>query len=243
MSHEGQGVVNSYAAILFDLDDTLLDRRRTVERYLADHAARMRLSSDVASAYRALFHEIDENGHASRASVFDRLGAEFPTVGSADALLKDFLEYGFATCDWVEGATHLLAWCRSSGLRSGIITNGSSAMQRAKLRALDLAALVDVILVSEEEGVSKPAAEIFHRAASRLGVRPDECVFIGDNPMADVDGSRRAGMMDVWVRRGFEWPSGLAPASRSIATLADLPRLLELSANSWSPNGDARTAP
>jgi len=157
--------VSAIAAVLFDLDDTLLDRHRTVEEYLTRHAARAKLRPDVAAAYRSRFHELDEHGHAPRAAVFARLGAEFPAVGSAEAL---------------------------------------------------------------EEGIAKPAIEIFHRAADRLGVRPEQCVFVGDNPLADVDGSRRAGMLDVWIEREFPWPGELTPASHSITSLAAVPRLLEL---------------
>ena len=218
--------MNQLAAVLFDLDDTLLDRRGSVERYLAGHAARAKLDAAVAAVYRSRFWELDENGHRSRADLFDRLGAEFPLVGSPQVLLADFIEHGFATCEWLEGADDVLAWCRSERLRLGLITNGPSAMQRAKLRALGLADRVDTILVSEEEGVSKPAAEIFHRAAQRLGVSPEQCVFVGDNPIADADGARRAGMLDVWIQRELPWPAELAAPTHAIGSLVALPPVL-----------------
>jgi putative hydrolase of the HAD superfamily len=214
------------AAVLFDLDDTLLDRHQTVERYLTGHALRANLAADVATAYRTRFHALDENGHATRSELFARLSEEFPLIGTADGLLRDFIDHGFATCDWLEGAVDVLAWCRAADLRLGVITNGSSGMQRAKLRALGLDRSVDVILVSEEEGIAKPDAEIFRRAATRLAVQPEHCAFVGDNPTADIHGSRGAGMLDIWIEREFSWPAELAPASHSITTLAELPRIL-----------------
>jgi putative hydrolase of the HAD superfamily len=216
------------AAVLFDLDDTLLDRRGSVERYLAAHAMRATLDAELAIAYQSRFWALDDNGHTTRTDLFAQLGAEFPTIGSPQDLLADFVEHGFATCEWIDGAEAALAWCRTSGLRTGIITNGSSGMQRAKLRARGLSERVDTILVSEEEGVSKPSSQIFHRAAERLRVRPDQCVFVGDNPIADVDGARRAGMLDVWIQREFPWPPGLAVATHSITALASLPDLLAI---------------
>jgi putative hydrolase of the HAD superfamily len=150
-------------------------------------------------------------------------------VGSPQHLLADFIEHGFATCEWLEGAEEALAWCRSNGIRSGVITNGPSSMQRAKLRSLQMTERVDIILVSGEEGVAKPETAIFHRAAERLGVSPERCVFVGDNPVADVDGARRAGMLDIWIERHVPWPAELAAPSHSITSLASLPSLLSLS--------------
>ena len=221
--------MTGFAAVIFDLDDTLLDRRGSVERYLAGHATRATLHPELAVAYQSRFWALDDNGHRARANLFAQLSAEFPTIGSSQVLLADFIEHGFTTCEWTDGAEAILASCRASGLRTAIITNGSSAMQRAKLRALGLGERVDTILVSEEEGVSKPSSEIFHRAAERLGVRPEQCVFVGDNPIADVDGARKAGMIDVWIEREFPWPADLAAPTHSITTLASLPELLSLS--------------
>ena len=218
--------MDGIAAILFDLDDTLLDRRRTIERYLAGHAHRAGLSPELADAFRTRFHALDGNGHTSRDVVFSGLSAAFPSIGTADGFGNDFREHAFATCEYVGGARDVLAWCRGASLRLGVVTNGSSEMQRAKLRALGLADLVDVILVSGEEGVAKPDAEIFHRAADRLRVRPEQCVFVGDNPHADVDGARRAGMLGVWFERAFPWPAELDPPSHSISRLAVLRELL-----------------
>jgi len=215
-----------HAAVLFDLDETLLDRRASVERYLLGHARRASLDPDLAVAYQARFWALDENGHRARADLFAQLGAEFPMVGSHQDLLADFIQHGFATCEWIDGAEAVLGSCRTMGFRTGIITNGPSGMQRSKLRALGLDDRVDTILVSEEEGVSKPSSEIFHRAAERLGVRPEQCVFVGDNPLADVDGARRAGMLDVWIQREFPWPPDLVAATHSITALTTLMDLL-----------------
>src|SRR6185503_3127202 len=120
--------------------------------------------------------------------------------------------------------------CRRSGLACAIVTNGSSAMQRAKLEALALSDLVDLAIVSDEEGIAKPETELFHRVAARLGVRPEACAFVGDNPHNDVDGARRAGMVAVWFQRELPWPVEVPPASITIAKLSALPRALGFSA-------------
>ena len=216
----------SLAAVLFDLDDTLLDRRRTLDHYLADHALRAGLPAPVAAAYRTRFYELDACGYAPRANVFGQLCVEFPSLPSADALVADYRQHAFRRCEFVDGATDVLAWCRRAGLACAIVTNGSSAMQRAKLEALALTDLVDLAVVSGEEGIAKPETELFHRVAARLGARPEACAFVGDNPHNDVAGARRAGMVAVWFQRELPWPPEVTPASLTIAKLSALPQAL-----------------
>jgi putative hydrolase of the HAD superfamily len=66
--------------------------------------------------------------------------------------------------------------------------------------------LVDIVLISEQEQVRKPDPRIFARAAERLGVRTQECVFVGDNPQADICGAHQVGMKTVWCAHGESWP-------------------------------------
>ena len=218
--------MNPLAAVLFDLDDTLLDRRRSLDRYLAGHATRITLSLTTASAYRARFHELDGCGYASRASLFQQLSLEFPDAGDVDALARDYREHAWRASHLMDGASEALDWCRRIGLACGVVTNGASATQRAKLHSLGIVERVDAVFISEEEGFAKPATEVFHRAASRLGVRPNQCAFVGDNPHTDVDGSHRAGMVAVWFRRELPWPAELPTPPCSIDNLAALPELL-----------------
>jgi putative hydrolase of the HAD superfamily len=210
------------AAVLFDLDDTLLDRRATIEKYLAAHAARAGLAQDVARTYRDRFHALDQHGYFPRAQMFAQLCAEFPMIGPSDAMVSDFFAHVWTQCTWFDGAVDILDWCRAAGLKTGIITNGPSPMQRAKLEALDVASRVDTILVSGEEGVSKPDVEIYHRAARRLGVQPEQCLFVGDNPNTDIAGAVAAGMEAVWIECAEPWPSDRAMNALSVANLEAL---------------------
>ena len=49
------------------------------------------------------------------------------------------------------------------------------------------------VLLSSVFGRRKPAPEIYWEAARRLGVEPSKCVYVGDNPVRDVEGAQRAG--------------------------------------------------
>lgn len=114
---------------------------------------------------------------------------------------------------------------RGRGLKLGIVSNGEAALQWSNIDALGLRERMDVVLISQEQGLRKPDAAIFRRAAERLGAPPDDCVFVGDNPVTDVLGARNAGMQAVWLENGLPWPDGEATGP-SIRRLSELLKLL-----------------
>jgi putative hydrolase of the HAD superfamily len=92
---------------------------------------------------------------------------------------------------------------RAAGLRLAVVSNWDSSLARI-LRAHDLHRFFDVILASLEEGVEKPAPEIFRRAMDVLRVQPADTVHVGDDPVDDLEGARRAGIRAIWVDRESE---------------------------------------
>ena len=72
---------------------------------------------------------------------------------------------------------------------------------RPLLAACDLAGALSVEVFSNEVGVAKPAAGIFRRTVEGFGVPAEGIVHVGDNPVADVDGARAAGL-DVLLVAG-----------------------------------------
>ena len=80
------------------------------------------------------------------------------------------------------------------------MTNGPTTSQQPKIDGLGIAGYFETVLISGAEGVSKPDPEIFRRAVSRLGVRAEETVMVGDNPVADIGGAMSFGMKAIWKR-------------------------------------------
>ncbi|WP_433473512.1 HAD family hydrolase [Spirillospora sp. CA-142024] len=112
-----------------------------------------------------------------------------------------------------------LAQC---GWRLALITNGNSDPSR-----LGLDALLEVQVYADDCGLRKPDPAIYRHAAKRLGTTPESCVHVGDHPEQDVTASHAAGMRPVWLNRGgLDRPAGTAP-SLEIASLAELPPLLD----------------
>ena len=202
-------------AVLFDLDETLLDRTTSLVVFLTDQYARFggELGCGSFPVWRDRFLALDARGHVHKSIVYPSLLREFDgNLSLADELLADY----FAGCPSFavpfEGMVDTLRDLRSRGLRLGIITNGETQFQSRHVGVLGLEQLVDVVLVSQSEGLRKPDAALFHRAAERLNVQPPECLFVGDNPVADILGAHAAGLKTAWFRCGLGWPEHLPPS-------------------------------
>ena len=93
-----------------------------------------------------------------------------------------------------------LADLRRRGYRLGVITNWDSSA-RGILAAHGFDGCFEQVVVSCEVGCEKPDRRIFDLAAGAAGVRPAECLYVGDNYYVDAVGARGAGMESVIVNR------------------------------------------
>ena len=216
-------------AVIFDLDGTLLDRRGSFDRFIRDQWGRFSdfLRTIDQDEYVRTLVDLDADGYAPRKDLFTGMVARFELPSHlADTLLSDYRSGFPQACLLFPDAAQTLATIRASGLRIGLVTNGSVRMQSRKLECLALTSAFDAILISDAEGIAKPDRQIFHRALTRLGTSADRAVFAGDNPEVDVAGARAAGIRAIW-RRDPTVPHAVE-ADEVIEELAELVTLLGL---------------
>ena len=211
-------------AVLFDLDGTLWDRDRAFQQLTdAQHGVIPALADIARERYVARVVALDNYGMTDKRSVYAQVVSEFGLpLNCADTLFQHFTSAYPSFCDPFPDALPTLQWLRARDVKLGVVTNGSSQMQQMKIEALGLVPLLDVILISEREGVRKPDPAIFHRALTRLGVDAGSAWFVGDHPEADIRGASEAGMTAVWRRSRGDAPH----ATHTIAMLDELIPLL-----------------
>jgi putative hydrolase of the HAD superfamily len=201
-------------AVLFDLDETLLDRTASLHRFLADQYGRFGdlLGHVSYPRFRDRFLALDARGHVAKSVVYPALLNELGLRSdAAGPLLADYRERCWRHAGSFAGTFAVLGELRARGLKLAIVTNGETEFQTRHIDALGLAPLVDTVLISEAEGLRKPDTRLFCRAADRVGAAPDRCLFVGDNPEVDILGAHAAGMQTAWFAHEVSWPVSLTP--------------------------------
>ncbi|MGD0769651.1 MAG: HAD family hydrolase [Tepidisphaeraceae bacterium] len=218
-------------AVLFDLDDTLTDRSRSIERLAGRFLDRFGVDLGGCELHEVIrvIHGGDRGGYAAR----EELGAHLQSslrwrqAPGAERLV-DFWRDNFPRCN-VErnGVTSTLQTLHQKGLKLGVISNGFTASQNTKLDAMGIRPLFSVVLISQEVGISKPDPRIFQMGLEKLGVLASEAIFVGDNPVVDVAGSRKVGIRSIWLNcRGGQAPETV-PCPETIASIDQLLDLCE----------------
>ncbi|MFD6227022.1 HAD family hydrolase [Streptomyces sp. NPDC060232] len=193
--------------VLFDLDNTLIDRKLALVEWAAEFCALRGLGTQEAEWVRQLFK--DRAGPGQFVEVRERFGFAEP----AEQLWRDYCSDIAASVHCPSDVLVGLDELRAAGWRIGIATNGAADIQWAKLRATGIARRVDAVCISEEVGARKPDRVFFLEAIRRCkGDAGGTGWIVGDNPVTDIDGGRDAGLRTVWINRGVVWPDGcLAP--------------------------------
>jgi putative hydrolase of the HAD superfamily len=226
-------------AVLFDLDDTLIDHSGAVEACWDAACARAgaagvdpALLARTVRDVRAWFWS-DPVRHARErvatldawtkiaAAALERLRS--PSILLARALATDFAARRMATTALFDDARPCLQALRARGLPLGLVTNGDAVMQREKLARFALEPYFDVVVIEGELGVGKPDAAVYRHALDTLGVPAESTLMIGDNFAWDVAGANAVGITGVHLdRHGHGAPSS-PPDVPVIRTLHDVP--------------------
>jgi putative hydrolase of the HAD superfamily len=109
-----------------------------------------------------------------------------------------------------QDAKEILGYARHH-YRLGLLTNGTSSIQREKVEGVGIADSFEVILVSGEAGLGKPAPKVFEIMLDKLRVRADESLMIGNSLKSDIAGARGVGMDCVFVDHKNEDTSDVRP--------------------------------
>ncbi len=222
-------------AVLFDFDDTLHKRdeafMRALNRFADRHYPDI-TPTDKEKLVEEMFL-FNRHGYGMTVSFGDFIARFLPRDSSAqpeEALRRFFIDYGDG-CAMEADAIPTLTALREQGCLVGVISNGGSLVQNHKMDATGLRPLLDITVVSGDEGVHKPDPVLFRRVAGRLGVAPEDCVYVGDHPINDMQGAASAGMRTVYIDypRPADHPCYSTPTPDGVPTvhrLAPLPEML-----------------
>ena len=115
-----------------------------------------------------------------------------------------------------------------SRYRLGLLSNGSRPPEK-----VGLGGYFRSVVVAQDHRVAKPDKVFFEIVERELGVAPSGCVLVGDHPVNDVAGAKRAGWSAVWIDR--DGVGGCSEALEEhvqpdavVRTLAEIPEALKV---------------
>ena len=207
-------------AVAFDLDNTLWDvdpvLARAEERWLAwlrEHCPRIpeRLSLDDLRASRlALAAREPHNAHDFSYLRIASLAQHARECGYDESISEAAFEIFIAARNQLDlfadvrpGLNRLRARYALASLSNG----------NADLGRIGVADLFSVSLNARSVGAAKPDRRCFERLVQDLHLEPHEVIYVGDDPLLDVEAARSAGLLTAWMNRtGQLWPASVRPA-------------------------------
>lgn len=187
-------------AILFDLDQTLLDRNTSLIKFIEWQVNFFQLvPHQNKQAFITRFIELDNNGNVWKDLVYSQLVKDFNIKNfSVETLLESYINDFNKFSSPFERVPETIQNLYYKGYKLGLVSNGKSPFQENNFYALGLREYFSTIIVSEAVGIRKPDPQIFEYACKELSYSPNECIFVGDNPKADIEGVKKVGMQTIF---------------------------------------------
>lgn len=228
-------------AILFDLDDTILEFEQPETGWLRACEKHIHNLNGISPELlvgavidRRDWYWGDPERHrqgrfdlelARRTIVraaFELLEIDNPAT--ADGIAETYSIERDGTEKPFPGAIDTLRVLRDNGIRLALITNGTAEMQRDKVVRHQLEPFFDNILIEGEFGVGKPYPEVYTYSLEKLEMSPEDAWMIGDNLEWEVEAPQKLGIYSVWVDsqgKGLPKGSNITP-NRTIRSITEL---------------------
>lgn len=220
-----------YSTVLFDLDHTLIDSDESEAAAFAHtmQFAGVHYDAQLFDTYRrinlAMWAQVEAGMMAAndvRTRRFESFNQTAGIDGDPVAMGEVFVEGLGRFGRLYPGAIDMLEAVGAIAVL-GMVTNGISDVQRARIARLDIERFFDAIVISSEVATSKPGAAIFDIAFERLG-QPDrpKTVMVGDSLTSDMAGGHAYGIATCWYNPVGRHPEVDFELDHVVAELDDI---------------------
>lgn len=222
-------------AVAFDLDNTLWDvdpvLARAEERWLQwlrENCPRIpeRLSlDDMRTARMQLAAREPHNAHDFTYLRIASLAQHAREYGYDESIAEAAFEIFITARNHVDLFADVRPGLHRLRARYALATlsNGNADLGR-----IGLADFFSVSLNARSVGTAKPDPRCFERLVKDLHLEPQEVIYVGDDPLLDVEAARAAGLATAWMNRtGQTWPATVRPADIDVSDCVELAMQLQ----------------
>ena len=186
-------------AVIFDMFETLvtLFEGRT---YFSENMAKD-IGADITE-FRKAWHKSEHDRSIGRMTMKEGIADTLRNLGMYDEKTVDMLfgnrlaALGDTFAAIPEASVELLKGLKKRGIKVGLITNTFSD-ERDLIRASELFPYFDAAMISYEQGVLKPDPSMYLKIMEEFGVKPEECLYVGDGGSKELYAARDLGMNAV----------------------------------------------
>ena len=194
-------------AVIFDLDNTLLDFMKMKEYAVKAAVAGMQeagLDVDVGEAYDRIIEMYVDNGWENQ-QIFDLYLTE--KIGHVDnkllaAGIVSYRRAREANLQVYPNVNSTLSELMKMGIKLAVVSDAPSREAWMRIYYLNLYHFFDVVITFDDSGERKPSAKPFQMALKAMELQPDETIMVGDWPERDVVGAKQIGMKTAFARYG-----------------------------------------
>jgi YjjG family noncanonical pyrimidine nucleotidase len=224
-----------YRWLLFDADDTLFDYQIAEEKSLqhAFELIHIPFKKEIAETYRNINHDYWAQFEAGKIQLTDLRYRRFSDLFAHYALAADPVSFSEIYLDGLGLVADLnpdvldIVTRLSTTHQMAIITNGITQVQYSRLSLSPIQTFFKHVFISEEIGISKPAAGFFDFVFQTIGNPPKEVVLvIGDSLSSDMTGGINYGLDTCWYNpRRIKNPNRL-PITYEIQSITQVPDIV-----------------
>jgi len=198
-------------AVIFDLDNTLYDFDRNHNMVLDPLAclASQKFGIDPEAFKQAYYDSMDTmmqncpflySGLHSRAVRFGDVckRLDLPVIPHAADLARMYWEILMMGITAEPHVIELLHSLKEQGIKIGLGTNMTAYIQYRKLEKIGITEEIDYFITSEESAFEKPQDGFFQYVIEKVGVAPEEILFVGDDMTNDILPALKNGMHALW---------------------------------------------
>ena len=227
----------AYSALLFDLDDTLLDfaaaediaLKQLHANFFVPHAEEKHMKTLFHKINRALWHLVSMQKKKPQDVSEERFVQLLEALRAPLDPKELALHYEKALSEqlvWFEGAQEAVKKLAQKH-KIGVITNGLRSVQERKYENGTMHEWCSCFIISEKVGISKPHPKIFQMAFEELEISPHETLMIGDSLESDFQGAINCNIDFCWInRKNLDLPKHFPPPKITLQSVMHLPSCL-----------------